>query len=62
MKYPDFSPAAGRVFCSLCGEEIARGRTYWIINGTVVCGSCLPDFARQDYQPCRIIRGKEARP
>jgi hypothetical protein len=49
----------GRRFCSLCGEEIGIGEAYWIINGAVVCGACLPAYARQDYLPCRLIRGKE---
>ena len=59
MKHPDLPASAGRVFCTLCGEEIGGGETYWIINGAVVCGSCLPDFARQDYRPCQVIRGEE---
>lgn len=61
MKHPAFPPSAGRVYCSLCGEEIGWGQAYWIINGAVVCGGCLPEFARWDYRLCQVIRGEEGR-
>lgn len=50
----------GRLCCSFCGAEISQKEIYWYINGHVLCQSCLPEFARQDYQNCREIRGEEA--
>lgn len=50
----------GRLCCSFCGTEIGLRETYWYINGHVLCQSCLPEFARQDYQNCRKTRGEEA--
>ena len=43
------------VRCSICGREIASGEEYW------VCTDCLPDLARQELLPCRVLRGKEDR-
>ncbi|MCI6569236.1 hypothetical protein [Dysosmobacter sp. HCP28S3_G4] len=50
-----------RVLCSLCGTEIGPGECCWVINGAVICGQCLPEYARQDYRPCRRIVGEEER-
>ncbi len=60
MNHPQ-SPDSRRVYCTLCGREIGLGEPYWIINGTVICEECLPEFARRDYRSCRVIRGEEAR-
>ena len=51
-----------RLSCSFCGAEISVGETYWYINGFVLCGDCLPDFARMELAPCRETRGKEGEP
>jgi len=59
LKHPDSPSSTGHVYCTLCGEEIGEGETYWIINGTVICGGCLPDFARWDYRFCQVVRGEE---
>lgn len=48
-----------RLCCSFCGAEIGWKETYWYINGDVLCQACLPEFARQDYQNCRAVRGEE---
>ena len=37
------------------------GECCWVINGAVICGQCLPEYARQDYRPCRRIVGEEER-
>jgi len=50
--------APGRLVCSFCGAEVLLGEPYWYINGAVICRTCLPDFARQDYLPYRHIRGR----
>ena len=58
------NPSEGRgarVLCSLCGAEIGLGERYWVINGTVICGQCLPEYAQQDYRACRTVRGEEGR-
>ena len=49
------------VRCSICGREIASGEEYWVCNGTLACTDCLPDLARQELLPCRVLRGKEDR-
>ena len=49
------------VYCGLCGREIPPGGRYWHINGQSVCPACLGDFARQEFAPCQLIRGEEAR-
>jgi hypothetical protein len=46
--------------CTYCGAEIGAGESYWYVNGGVVCSACLPDFARWEYEPCRLVRGEEA--
>lgn len=47
--------------CSLCGEEIVFDQEYWSCNGSCICEACLPDFARQEFLPCRERRGEEGR-
>ncbi len=48
--------------CGLCGREICRGESYWYVNGQAVCADCLGAFARQEFAPCRLVRGEEVRP
>jgi hypothetical protein len=45
--------------CTFCGAEIAAGETYWSINGAILCGECLPTYAREDYRTCSCVRGEE---
>jgi hypothetical protein len=45
--------------CTLCGYEIPTGEEYWACNGNCICTDCLPAFAREEFSPCREIRGKE---
>ncbi len=54
-------PGRHTLLCTLCGQEISQGEEYWIMNGTTVCGACLPDFARAELAAFRRTRGKEAR-
>ncbi|MCI9348498.1 MAG: hypothetical protein HFF83_04590 [Oscillibacter sp.] len=49
----------GVLRCTGCGQEILPGEEYWQWNGAVVCGSCFPELARRELEPCREIRGKE---
>lgn len=49
----------GVLRCTGCGQEILPGEEYWQWNGAVVCGSCFPELARLELEPCREIRGKE---
>jgi hypothetical protein len=56
----DRRPERWRLHCSLCGQEIAESEEYWFCNGFSVCADCLPEFARQELAPCRLLRGKEA--
>ena len=49
------------VRCSICGREIASGEEYWVCNGTLACTDCLPELARYEFLPCRVLRGKEDR-
>lgn len=48
--------------CTYCGGAIRPGAEYWAWNGALVCGECLPELARRELEPCREVRGKEARP
>lgn len=47
------------LLCTLCGREITYGEEYWVCNGTCICVDCLPDFARREFMPCHLTRGKE---
>ena len=54
-------PLEGILRCTLCGEEILRGESYWYCNGQSVCGACLETFARAELAPYRRVRGGEGR-
>lgn len=47
--------------CGGCGGEICPGESYWQMSGNVVCGACLPEFARAELEPFRRVRGEEER-
>ncbi|MCI9332708.1 MAG: hypothetical protein HFG05_11140 [Oscillibacter sp.] len=53
-------PGAELLRCTLCGRELLRGEEYWVCNGLLACGECLPDLARRELAPCREILGGEA--
>ena len=57
--HPYREPRFPRLYCTYCGAELPVGSPYWLINGTVLCPACLPEFARQDYRGCFYIRGLE---
>ena len=48
-----------RVYCSMCGREIGLGEAYWFCSGSRICDDCLKDYARQELEPFREIRGEE---
>ena len=49
------------LLCTLCGQEILEGETYWYCNGASVCAACLAEFARGELAPYRQTRGEETR-
>ena len=61
MRYQYRRKMRQNLHCSLCGQEITMGEEYWACNGSTVCTSCLPVFARQELAPCHEIHGKECR-
>ena len=51
-----------RAHCSLCGGELYQGDVCYVINGAVVCRSCLGDYAEQVFAAHRRIGPGEVQP
>ena len=60
LQDPQQRPAAG--LCSLCGGELYPGDDAWQINQLLICGDCLPAYARQLLAPHHQICGGEEEP
>ena len=45
--------------CSLCGGELYEGEKCYVINGEVICGDCLEEYARQVFAGFARYAGEE---
>lgn len=45
------SPAAQ---CALCGDELFIGQCCYLLGGTLLCESCLPNYAKGYFHDARV--------
>ena len=44
--------------CCRCGDELYEEDVCYLIDEEVICPSCLPEVAREEYAHCRITAGE----